>query len=121
MPERPTMKRYAIILAASMLLPNLAIAQDKWSGADKKMHFGVSAVLGFAAVNQWPDDKPKAFMVAMIPGLLKEVSDAQKGGTGFSGKDLVANALGAAVGVYAGGWMISRRDGATVVAYQTLF
>ena len=115
------MKLPAFILAASLLLPNLAVAQDTWSGADKKLHFGVSAVLGFAAVNQWPNDKPKAFMVAMIPGLLKEITDAQKGGSGFSGKDLAADALGAAVGVYAGGWLISRRDGATVVAYQTSF
>jgi uncharacterized protein YfiM (DUF2279 family) len=85
------------------------------------MHFGVSAVVGFAAVNQWPDNKPKAFAVAMIPGVLKEISDAQKGGSGFSGKDLVADALGAAFGVYAGGWLITRAQGTTKVAYATGF
>lgn len=96
-------------------------AQDSWSGPDKKLHFAFSAVVGFAAVNQWPDNKPKAFLVAMAPGLLKEIMDAQRGGTGFSGKDLTADALGAAFGVYTGGWLISRNQGTTKVAYATAF
>jgi uncharacterized protein YfiM (DUF2279 family) len=114
------MKTLSLILA---LLCSPAFATEKpvdsWSGSDKALHFGVSAVVGFAAVNQWPDNKPKAFLVAMIPGVLKEVSDRKT--TGFSGKDLVADALGVALGVYAGGWLISRNQGTTKVAYAATF
>ena len=105
---------FAALILATSVMP--AAAQDNWNGPDKKLHFAVSAVLGLAAVSQWPDNKPKAFAIAMIPGFLKEVSDAQSGGSGFSRKDLVADALGAAFGVYAGGLLISRAQGTTKIA-----
>lgn len=98
-----------------------AFAQDTWGGKDKAMHFGVSFVVGLAAGSQWPDNKPLAFGVAMIPGLVKELSDSGRGGTGFSGKDMVANAVGAALGVYTGSWMVTRHRGTTIVAYTTTF
>lgn len=91
---------------------------DTWGGADKKMHFGISATLGFAAINQWPNEPLKAFGWALLPGLLKELSDAQKGGSGFSGKDLAADALGAAVGVGLGSWLIVRQGGQTVLLFR---
>lgn len=94
---------------------------DTWTGADKKMHFAVSATLGFAAINQWPDEPGKAFALAMVPGLLKELSDAQRGGAGFSGKDLAADALGAALGVAAGRWLIARQGGQTVLLFHREF
>ena len=101
-------------LLLALALP--AAAQDSWTGPDKVLHFGVSAVFGFAARNQWPDRPILAFGVAMIPGVLKEVSDRST--TGFSGKDLVANALGAAAGVYVGGLLIQRQRGTTTVGYS---
>jgi putative lipoprotein len=110
------MKLITLLLA---LFVTSAQAQDKWNGPDKAMHLGVSFVLGFAAGNQWPDNKPLAFGVAMIPGVLKEVSD--RGTTGFSGKDLVADAVGAALGVYTAHWLITRSQGKTVVAYRADF
>ena len=94
---------------------------DSWSGSDKKMHLGVSFVLGMATGAQWPDNKPLAFGVAMIPGLLKEASDAGKGGTGFSAKDLVANAVGVALGITTVHFLVKRDNGTTTVAYTTSF
>ena len=102
--------------ALAMIFAPKAHAQDTWTGPDKSVHFAVSAVLGVAAINQWPDRPMLAWGVAMVPGVLKEVSDRST--TGFSGKDLAANALGAAVGVGLGGWIIQRQRGATVVAYS---
>lgn len=109
------------LICALLLVPCLAFAGerlpvDSWKGDDKKMHFGVSFVLGFAAGAQWPENKPLAFGVAMIPGLIKEATD-----TKASGKDLVANAVGAALGVYTGGWLITRNQGTTKVAYAAWF
>lgn len=98
-----------------------AFAQDTWTGSDKKLHFGVSFVLGYATGNQWPDNKPLAIGVAMIPGILKEVADSQKGGSGFSSKDLVWDLVGATLGVYSAHWMIRRNDGSTQVVYKTEF
>ena len=103
-------------LAAHAGQPN-----DRWTGQDKALHFGVSATLGFAAINQWPREPGKAFAWAMVTGLLKEISDAQRGGSGFSGKDLAADALGAAFGVATGGWLIARQGGQTVVLLHKEF
>lgn len=108
----------AAVLAAAPLAH--AADGDRWNGRDKKMHAGVSFVVGFAAANQWPDEPGKAFMVALLPGLLKEVSDAN-GGTGFSSKDMAANAIGAALGVVTGRWIVLRQRDTTVIAYRTEF
>ena len=107
----------SLCLAASLS----AHADDTWTGADKKLHFAVSFMAGVATANQWPDNKPLAIGVAMLPGLVKEAMDAQKGGSGFSGKDLVADALGAVAGVYTTHWLIARQNGQTVVAYRAEF
>lgn len=108
----------AIALAAASIG---AQAQDKWTGQDKAMHFGVSFALGFATGNQWPQNKPLAIGVAMVPGLLKEVSDSGKGGSGFSGKDLVADLIGATMGVYSAHWLIGRQDGKVALMYRSEF
>ena len=110
-----------ILLTLAITLFSVGAMADSWRGEDKAMHLGVSYVMGFAAINQWPNEPAKAFGVAMIPGVLKEVLDAQKGGTGFSGKDLVADAIGAALGVATGHWLISKQGDKVVVSYRTTF
>ena len=85
--------------------------------SDKKVHAGVSFMLGFAAANQWPDRPFLAWGVAMVPGLIKEASDRTT--TGFDAKDLAANAIGAALGVATGRWLVLRQDGKTFIAYRT--
>lgn len=78
---------------------------DDWSGPDKAKHFAVSALLGSAAY-AYTDDRTKAFGLAMIPGVIKEIADSQSDGNSFSGKDLVWNAIGAGFGVQIGHWVI---------------
>lgn len=107
------MNLFKTLLAASACLALFPSAQaaDDWSGADKRAHFAVSAVLGTAAAMHY-ENKWTAFGVAMIPGLLKELTDNR-----FSGKDLAADALGAALGVQLGHWIVTR-DG---VGYRAAF
>ena len=85
---------------------------DSFGGSDKTYHVVVSAAVGVAVAAQWPE-KPwlTQFGIAMIPGVLKELSDKK-----ISGKDLAADAVGAAIGVSIGRVFISRRDGTTTVA-----
>jgi len=115
------MKKLVLITCLAVSLPVSAQCTDCWNGADKKMHFGVSFVLGVATASQWPENKPLAIGAAMIPGVLKEVADAQKGGSGFSGKDIVFDFLGAVSGVYTTSWLISRSAGTMKVSYAAKF
>ena len=115
------MNRLKTLLAAPLmglplLLPPALVQADEWTGEDKQQHFAVSAVLGVAAYSQ-THDRAKAFGWAMVPGLLKEIADSQSDGNQFSGKDLAWDALGAAVGVQAGHWMISPEQIAWVKAF----
>lgn len=93
---------------------------DAWNGSDKRLHLGVSFVIGLA-VSQVEPSKPKAVAWAMVPGLLKEIGDSQEAGNRFSGKDLAANLLGATLGVYTGHWMLKRERDTTTVAWVGRF
>lgn len=107
-----------LLLAAllALLLPPAVQAEDDWSGTDKSRHFAVSAVLG-AVAGAHMENRWAAFGVAMIPGLVKELADSHKDNGRFSGKDLAADALGAALGVQLGHWWVSPRG----VAYRAAF
>jgi uncharacterized protein YfiM (DUF2279 family) len=87
-----------------------AHAQDNWTGADKAQHVIGSAVIGTVsgvALN----DKWTAFAVSMVPGVLKEVYDAKHPDKHTASvKDLAANAVGAAIGVYMGNCVIRERS-----------
>ena len=98
-----------LFLAASVFIGAPArAADDAWDGRDKAKHVVVSAVLGTAS-GAYFENKWTAFGVAMIPGLVKEISDSRKHDNHFSGKDLAADAIGAALGVQFGHWMITSR------------
>ncbi len=107
------MKAFAVFLACLALPAGItpASAADRWDGRDKAEHVAVSAVLGTITSLHF-EDKWTAFGVAMIPGVAKEIYDSQQKGNHFSGKDLTADALGAAFGVQFGHWMLTR-NGAT--------
>ena len=95
-----------------------------WSYGGYKEHFAVSALFGVVGAAQiFPHEPVKAFAFAMVPGVLKEVVDSRQKGNYFSGKDLAADALGAAFGVWAGGAMLSysERDKTVKVSYSTKF
>lgn len=91
---------------------------DKWTGADKPKHVMVSAGAGFIAGSLGQElglTDGQAFAVAMIPGVIKELDDKTRpGGTGWSWKDLAADALGAYVGVKAGGAVLQVGRGQSV-------
>lgn len=103
-------------LAALLLLSTKAHAQDTWSGSDKKMHAGLSALIGIGTRQVWRDEPLKAWGVALIPGLIKEATDTKP-----SAKDMVANALGAALGVYTGGFFVVTNGNQVVVGYSMEF
>ncbi len=107
------MKAFAPLLLTVACLAGHAPAQaaDDWNGADKAKHFAVSAVLGTASAMHF-ENKWTAFGVAMIPGVLKEITDSH-----FSSKDLAADALGAALGVQLGHWIVTRNG----VGYRAAF
>ena len=101
------MKYY--FLALLLFFSNSSMAAgDEWTGGDKTAHFGISAAMGLAAYS-YTEDKTTAFGMAMVPGIIKEVADSQKEGGRFSEKDLAWDALGAFVGVQAGGWMMDSK------------
>lgn len=84
-------------------------ADDVWLGEDKFRHAGASwaaTVFTYAAVRSVHDDGDTAIAVALpvaaALGLVKEVVDHRRGGP-FSGRDLVADALGAGAA-----WLVLR-------------
>ena len=100
----------------SVLLLCLNAHADDWTGADKNKHFAVSAILGGAAY-AYTHNRTKAFGLALIPGILKEVADSQSADNIFSTKDLAWDAFCAAVGGQAGHWII----GPERIAYTANF
>lgn len=90
--------------------------EDTWNGSDKKMHAGVSFLIGMGARQVYLDEPLKAFGWALVPGLIKEATDTKP-----SAKDMVANALGAALGVYTGGFFVATTGDTFYVGYSTDF
>jgi uncharacterized protein YfiM (DUF2279 family) len=82
---------------------------DNWGGAPA--HVAVSALAGLACSAQlYPHQKLKAFGCAMTPGVIKEVIDSAQKGNRFSVKDIIADAVGAGLGVYVGGLMLDYNE-----------
>lgn len=90
--------------------------KDEWDGIDKAKHVAVSALIG-TATGAYFENRWTAFGVAMIPGVAKELIDARAHDNHFSSKDLVADAVGAALGVQFGHWIITSRG----VSFQSSF
>jgi hypothetical protein len=93
---------------------------DGWGGY--KAHIGISAVFGAASRTLVFKDPVKAWALAMVPGVLKEVQDYRKDTPGyrhglFSRKDLISDAVGAAVGVYAGGIIVEKTNDKYRISY----
>lgn len=110
----------AIALAA-LLLPRACQAQDI-TGHDKLDHVVVSAGFGLLA-SGLTHSRPRAYAIGLSAGLVKELVDAERGGTGFSGRDMAANLLGVAIGVEFGRWISVRsmRGGGVYVEMRTEF
>ena len=96
------MKAIKLIAACALLsLTGAASAQDRWNGPDKPKHIAVSAFSAVVVESVFADSLTPLQRVglAMVPGVAKELFDMRKGGSGFSGKDLVADALGVGFGM----------------------
>lgn len=105
-----------ILLLVLLLLAAPAWSQDRWNGLDKAKHAAGSCVFGigssFVAKTWWG-----AFGLAMTPGVLKEAHDATAtGGSGWSWKDLVADAAGAGLCVSGTRFVIQHSEGRTTIA-----
>lgn len=89
----------ALLLSAAASAPTLA--QDRWNGPDKPKHVAASVVSAVVVESLFAQTLHPAqrFGLAMLPGIAKELYDMRKGGSGFSGKDLVADALGVGLGM----------------------
>jgi uncharacterized protein YfiM (DUF2279 family) len=79
---------------------------DDWTGQDKTRHaewsFGYG-VIASAVVNESGPWNWKAAALCMVPGVGKEYLDStRQGGSGWSNRDLVADAVGCAAGVAVG-------------------
>lgn len=127
--------------AAALLVSAQALATDKTHGqpvapkpeitrSDQGFsrngyaeHFAVSALAGIIVSNHIEKESAvKAWAYAMVPGLVKEVMDSQTKGNRFSGRDMIANALGAAVGVGVGrAFMMYREGDKTTILFQSKF
>lgn len=68
---------------------------DTWTGQDKIAHAAVSSAV--ASLTSKTHGAPAGFALALLPGLVKELSDLSGSGTP-SVKDMGANMLGALVG-----------------------
>lgn len=96
----------AMLFAATQSHAGRIATGDSWVGADKYQHAAGEAIIGLAA-GAYFEDKSTAFAVAMIPGIAKEIYDyrhSDKHSASF--KDLAADAVGAAIGVYVGNCII---------------
>lgn len=110
--------------ALCLMLPFAVSAKcwvgDSYSSPDKLQHVGVSFALGAAAGAVF-ENKTTAFAAAMLPGLVKEVYDCRSDTHTGSVKDVVANALGAGLGVYTGNFVVKFGRNKTQITYFTTF
>lgn len=106
-----------LTLSAACTVP--AHAQDSWGGADKRAHATFSCFFGAGAA-AWQRESPgKAWLIAMIPGTVKEAADATTAtGTGWSWKDIGANALGAGLCVSGARVLLRHSEGRTEATFR---
>jgi putative lipoprotein len=98
----------ACIFSAGAVRAESIQTKDSWFGKDKARHFLASALIGGGVswVAHRHEGRNMAASlrtgagVALSLGLAKECSDRRKPGGLFSWKDLTADALGAALGVF---------------------
>ena len=85
-----------IAACALLAMSAAASAQDRWNGDDKPKHVAASAVSAVIVESMFAQTlhPVERFGLAMIPGIVKELADTRRGGSGFSGKDIAADALG---------------------------
>ncbi|AOY00649.1 hypothetical protein [Jeongeupia sp. USM3] len=96
---------------------------DPWHGSDKVAHFSVSVALGAGGREVASDSAhPQLYgvILAVVPGVAKEVLDGIRQDNDFSYKDLLFDLVGAISGAYLGNTIMLRssHDGQPVFGLQ---
>ena len=109
---------FMLAACAACTFPAQSYAADAWNGTDKRVHASFSCAFGLGAAAWQPQSAGKAWLIAMVPGVIKEAADATTAtGTGWSWKDMAANALGAGVCVAGGRLLLSSSEGRAQATY----
>lgn len=86
--------------------------------SDKKLHVITSAGLAMAVVSARPDWTPtQQWTMAMALGAVKEISDSRESNNKFDLGDLMANGVGALIGIRLGKWAVTPNT----IVYTTSF
>ena len=117
------MRKFIFTALAAILMAGNAVAgcraNDQWTGPDKRDHLVAGTLI--ATVATMHTASPFAgFLVGTGAGLAKEMLDATGNGD-CTLQDFVATAVGAGVGAYLGGWVVTRAQGRTLVSWHTVF
>ncbi|MCY9861313.1 hypothetical protein OTK49_02130 [Vibrio coralliirubri] len=110
-------------LAALTLFSVLSFSASAMDN-DKIMHLTASSAIGFAA-NGYFDNHQDALVTCLSVGLAKEIYDEIDYG-GFSGQDLVADAIGCGLGVVSAEYLgfrlgFERNEGASMITFNVDF
>lgn len=89
------------LLLAMLSIPALAASDESWTASDKAKHVAATAVVSTVVTGALADS-PNRFWygvgAGLTVGVAKEVADRNT--TGFSGRDLAADFVGAVIGAY---------------------
>lgn len=113
---------FTLLAAVAVSTPACSVRADSMSTPDKPKHAAVSAALTLASlqvIDRVPQHLPVwcvenrklcAAGAALTVGLAKELRDARPGGSGFSKKDMLANAIGVGTALAFDHWVITPRS-----------
>jgi len=108
-----------LISALLLSLACVTAQADSWTGPDKKLHLGAGFVIS-SLITMHTKDRETGFYAGTIAAAGKELIDATGAGQ-VSGKDFAVTVIGAAIGSYLGGLIVTHSQGNTTVAYATRF
>lgn len=95
------------------------ITNDRWTGPDKVQHLAIGAGISWVGTLHTKDPM-KGFYWGAAAGIAKELLDADGSGT-CSLQDAAVTVVGAAIGAYTGGLVVTYLKGRVTVAYATSF
>ena len=101
------MKKLLLSILAVMAIGQTLQAESFFQEDDKQLHMACTTLISFVAAG-WASEngytESEAFWIgfssAMFIGVLKEAYDARDGGSGFDGRDLLADGIGASLGSF---------------------
>ena len=94
-----------IFLFCCAMLPFTTQANTLFKEQDKQKHMIAETAITSAAVFAFKDSEHTflyPILVGTVAGVGKEIYDSRSGGTGFNGKDLLADSIGISAGLLLG-------------------